>query len=93
MTESTVLIADDHPIFRQGLRKIIEESGEWRVVGEAETGESALRLIEFHDADVALIDIAMPVMDGIEVLRRLAADNHPCLPVIVTSYDESAYLE
>lgn len=93
MDEQTVLIADDHPIFRQGLRKIIEESAGWRVVAEAETGESALRLIEFHNADIALIDIAMPVMDGIEVLRQLAAQGHPCLPIIVTSYDESAYLE
>lgn len=93
MAKQSVLVADDHPIFRQGLRKIIEDTAQWRVVAEAETGESALRLIEFHDVDIALVDIAMPVMDGIEVLRQLGAKQLRCLPIIVTSYDESAYLE
>lgn len=89
----TVLIADDHPIFRQGLRNTIDESKDWHVIAEAETGESALRLIDFHDPDIVLIDIAMPVMDGLEVLRQLKAKDTRCVPVIVTSYDESVYME
>jgi len=89
----TVLIADDHPIFRQGLRNTIDESQDWHVIAEAETGESALRLIDFHTPDIVLIDIAMPVMDGLEVLRQLKAKEARCVPVIVTSYDESAYME
>lgn len=88
-----LLIADDHPIFRAGLKQIVERLGWLRVVAEADAGESALAQIRYLQPDMAILDIAMPGMDGLEVLARLA--EQPAMPavIIVTSYDDRAYME
>jgi DNA-binding NarL/FixJ family response regulator len=65
-----VLIADDHPIFRRGLGHVIESAAQLKLVGEAANGEIALKLIETEMPDVAVLDVDMPVLDGIEVARR-----------------------
>ena len=68
-----VLLADDHSIVRAGLRRIIEESGEMEVVAEAADGQEAIQLVPKTTPDVAVIDISMPGLDGLEVLNRLQA--------------------
>jgi DNA-binding NarL/FixJ family response regulator len=80
MTEARILIADDHPVFRQGLRQIIEAQSDLRVVAEAGDGEEALRLARELKPDVALLDIDMPRLDGFEVARAVRGE---CLPVEV----------
>jgi len=77
-----ILLADDHPIVREGVRRLLEESGELRVVGEASDGHEALRLARKLAPDVALVDLSMPGLDGIELTRELVAE-HPRLKVIV----------
>lgn len=67
-----VLIADDHPIVRKGLRQSIEEDPGLKVIAEAADGESALALIKKHRPQVAVLDIDMPKMDGLQVARELA---------------------
>jgi DNA-binding NarL/FixJ family response regulator len=67
----SILIADDHPLFRKGLRQAIEEDADLTIVGEAGDGETALRLIEETKPDVAVLDIDMPRMNGLQVARAV----------------------
>jgi DNA-binding NarL/FixJ family response regulator len=87
-----VLLADDHSIVRAGLGRIVEESGDMVVVAEAADGWEAIRKAEESRPDVAVIDISMPGLDGLEVISRL---NHryPELPVLVlTMHEEGQYV-
>ncbi|MGA9260493.1 MAG: response regulator transcription factor, partial [Desulfobacterales bacterium] len=64
-----VLLADDHSIVRAGLRRLIEESGDMAVIAEAAGGREALRSVEKEMPDVAVVDISMPGLDGLEVIK------------------------
>ncbi len=87
-----VMLADDHNIVREGLRRIIEESGDIRVVAEAGDGREALRLIREAKPDAAVIDISMPGLDGLEIIGRIR-DEHPALPVLIlTMHEEEQYV-
>ena len=72
MSPLRILLADDHTMVRQGLRKVLEERPEWQVVAEAGDGHEAVRLAELHKPDVAVLDVAMPLLNGIEATRRIA---------------------
>jgi two-component system invasion response regulator UvrY len=86
-----VLIADDHAIVRRGLKQIIEGSGEMLVVAEAESGIDALHKIREIPCDVVLLDISMPDMSGIDVLKQIHAEI-PQLPILILSiYSEDQY--
>lgn len=92
-TQKTLLIADDHPIFRQGMKQILAPIKWLRIIAEAESGDSALTQIKYLKPDLAILDLAMPGMDGLRVLEQ-AKQIHPDLTtIIVTSYDDRAYLE
>lgn len=65
-------VADDHPVYRLGVAKLLESEGDLALVGEASNGMEAILLIERYDPDVLLLDLQMPVMDGIEVLGEIA---------------------
>lgn len=67
----TVVVADDHPIVRRGVIQVFEDEEDLEVVGECEDGETALETIQRTKPDVAIIDLRMPKLDGLEVLRRL----------------------
>ena len=69
-----VVVADDEPLVRQGLRLVLEHDAAAEVVGEAADGEAAMALTREHRPDVVLLDIRMPVLDGIEAARRIVAD-------------------
>jgi DNA-binding NarL/FixJ family response regulator len=66
-----IIMADDHPIVRQGLRRMIETDKSIEILAEGDNGETALKLISEHQPDVAVLDIDMPKMDGFEVVREL----------------------
>jgi len=87
-----VLLADDHAIVRAGLARIVEESGDIEVVAEASDGREALRLVLESPVDVAVIDISMPGLDGLEVAAQLLA-TYPDLPIIIlTMHEEEQYV-
>lgn len=87
-----VLLADDHSIVRAGLRRLIEDSGDIEVIAEAANGEEALREARKALPDVAVVDISMPGMDGLEVLSRLHSQ-YPALPVLIlTMHEEEQYV-
>ena len=69
--EISILIADDHPVFRRGLRLIIQSDQQLRIVAEADDGKAALELIKRSTPDVAVLDVNMPEMTGFDVVREL----------------------
>ena len=87
-----VLIADDHPIFRSGLRSIIEADALLKVIGEAEDGESALACIHTLQPDVAVLDIDMPPPDGLAVARQVQEERLPVETIFLTMHNEEELL-
>jgi DNA-binding NarL/FixJ family response regulator len=87
-TRTSIVIADDHPIFRKGLKQTIEEDATMEVVAEAGDGEAALHLIEQHSADVVVLDIDMPRMSGLQVARAVKDKGLFIAVIILTTYKE-----
>jgi len=88
-----VLIADDHPLFRDGLRGLLESVGDLEVVAEASSGEAAVSLARHLQPDVILMDLQMLGMNGIEATRRIVLDSPRANVLVVTMYedDESVF--
>jgi len=87
-----VLIADDHRLFREGLRQICEIVGGFEVVGEAENGREAIDLARQLEPDVVLMDIQMPVLDGVQATRFIAEQNPAVGVIILTMYRQDHYV-
>jgi NarL family two-component system response regulator LiaR len=83
-----VLIVDDHPLMRQGIRLALRSCPEFTIVGEAGTGEEALRLVERVHPQIILVDLVMPGMDGISTIRALHARVPEASILVLTSYEE-----
>jgi DNA-binding NarL/FixJ family response regulator len=93
-SQITVIIADDHPVFRQGLRQVIEKDQGLKVVAEAEDGEAALEQMRAHQPEVAILDVDMPKLDGFAVVRAAQAERLPTVVVFLTMHkDEDLFNE
>lgn len=88
----SVVLADDHAVVRKGVRDFLEEDGEITVVAEAANGIEALELVGFHRPDVAVLDIQMPGMTGIEVTRQIKVTYPAVKVLILTAYDDDPYV-
>ncbi len=86
MPEITVLIVDDHAVVRQGIQTFLETNPDLEVIGSAEAGPEAIRLAEALSPDVALVDLLLPGMDGVEITRRLRQVSPRTQIVIFTSF-------
>ena len=84
----TVIIADDHPIFRAGVRQSLEKAPDIKVLGEAENGEQALEKIMNLKPRIAILDVQMPIMTGMEVARRVEKLNLPTQVILLTMLDD-----
>jgi DNA-binding NarL/FixJ family response regulator len=82
-----IVVADDHPVVRDGLVAILSAQRDFAVVGEAGTGEEAVRLATEQRADVLLLDLEMPHMDGVEVLQRLRERRSDVRVIVFTAFD------
>ena len=92
MAKIRVLIADDHTVVREGTRRILEQEPDMAVVGEAGDGEEAVNLATSLKPDVAIIDISMPKLDGIEATRRIKATWPSINVLILSAYDDDQFI-
>lgn len=88
-----VLLADDHVVVRAGIRQFLEQSAEIQVVAEASNGQEACEMLELNKPDVAILDIQMPVMSGIEVTRWIRSKRLPVGVLVLTAYDDEPYVQ
>src|ERR1700757_3698570 len=84
-----VVVADDHPLYREGVVRALNASGSVQVVSEAEDGATALQLIKTHRPDVALVDFRMPGMDGSQIAAAIQRDELPTRGLLLSAHDES----
>ena len=85
-----ILVADDHPVVRAGLATLLAGGGDFEVVGEASDGEEAVALAAALRPDVVLMDLRMPVMDGVTAIEELAKRGVPARVLVLTTYDTDA---
>lgn len=88
-----VVVADDHPVMRTGIRNLLDAENDIEVVGEAANGVEALRLVESAKPDVLLLDMEMPGLSGVDVARKIQAANLPVFVLALSAYDDKAYVE
>lgn len=88
-----VILADDHPIIRRGIRRILEKFSDILVIGEAGTGAAAIHLVHELKPDVLLLDIEMPDMKGHQVARELRGCNSPVSILVLSACDDDHFIE
>ncbi len=85
-----VLVVDDHPLVREGIRAMLESADDIEVVGEAGDGAEAVTWAAQHDVDVALMNLHMPNLDGLEATKQIKAQRPETAVVVLTAYDDDA---
>lgn len=88
---TTFLLADDHVLFRQGLAMLIRSQNNWDIVGEASNGDDAVRLVTLLKPDIAVLDVEMPGLNGIEAARRISQATPATRIVALTMYCDAHY--
>jgi DNA-binding NarL/FixJ family response regulator len=86
--QTTILIVDDHPLLRRGVRDVIAENPLYRVIAEASDGDEAIQVVNELKPDVAIVDIDMPRLNGLELLRHFRQMPNPIKAIILTMYKE-----
>ena len=92
MPRLRILLADDHTVVRQGLRRVLEARPEWQVVAEAGDGREAVRLAEETTPDVAILDVAMPLLNGIDAVRQIARKVPGTRLLVLSMHADEAYV-
>jgi len=92
MTTVRIVLADDHTIMRHGLRLVLERQPDFAVVGEANNGREAIDIVVRENPDVAVIDIAMPLLNGIEAAKRIAEERVKTAVVILSMHSDESYI-
>lgn len=92
MARARLLLADDHRMFRQGLRELLERKTDYEIVGEANTGREVLQLVPALRPDIVLLDLQMPEMDGVAVARHLGQAHPEVKIVVLTMYRQDQHL-
>src|SRR5690349_15809638 len=90
-TRLKLLVVDDHPIFRHGVREILGNQAEVQICGEAENARTALQSMRELEPDAALVDVSMPGVNGLELIKLMLAERKDLKIIVVSMYDESLY--
>ena len=89
MNRITLLIVDDHPLFRQGVVDALSLEPDFNVIGQAADGEKALELLRAHSPEIAIVDVNLPGMNGQQVIRQVMLERIPTRILLLTGYDDS----
>ncbi|WP_116771515.1 response regulator transcription factor [Maribacter litoralis] len=93
MSETTrIVLADDHALVRDGIRSLLETESDLEVIGEASNGKEAIDLVAEVDPDILIIDIRMPVMNGIDAVAELTKSKSPVKTIILSMHDSEEYI-
>ena len=92
MGQLRILLADDHTVVRQGLRKVLEDRPDWVVVAEAGNGRDAVKQAEELKPDIAILDVAMPLLNGIEATRQIVKRSPSTRVLVLTMHSDEAYV-
>jgi DNA-binding NarL/FixJ family response regulator len=92
MSDIQIIIADDHTVVRKGTRQILEAEPDFKVIGEAANGEEALQMVASLKPDIAVIDIAMPVLGGIAATKKIKEIRPETAVLILSNYDNDEYV-
>jgi DNA-binding NarL/FixJ family response regulator len=87
------VLADDHPVFRYGVAELLAASGEVDILASVDTGTAAVQAIAEHDPDIAILDIAMPEMNGVAVVRRLVEQGSRTRAIMLSVYESRIYVD
>ena len=87
-----IVLADDHTLFRQGLRRVLEEQSDWQVVAEASDGAEAVRLVLEHEPHIVILDVAMPRLNGVEATRQIVRRLPEIRVLILSMYSDDLYI-
>jgi DNA-binding NarL/FixJ family response regulator len=87
-----ILLADDHTVVRQGLRKVLEERADWKVIAEAGDGREAVRQAEQLKPDIAILDVAMPLLNGVEATRQIVKHVPSVRVLVLSMHADEAYV-
>src|SRR5947209_8059450 len=87
-----IVLADDHTILRNGLRLLLERHVDFAVVGEASNGREAVDLVVQHPPEVVIMDIAMPILNGIEAAKRISASQPKTAVIILSVHSDESYI-
>src|SRR6478672_5364720 len=88
MNPIKILLVDDQPLFREGLRTLLSIHSDFEVVGEAGNGQEAINLVRSTGASVVLMDLQMPILDGVEATRKLHHEQPGCRVIVLTTFDD-----
>lgn len=92
MAQIRIILADDHTIIRSGLRLLLEQQADFKVMAEAGDGREAVALVEQHHPEIAILDIGMPELNGIEATRQIATENPATHVVILSMHSDEGYV-
>src|SRR5450755_2447104 len=93
MKRITILLAEDHMIVREGFRKMLELENDLEVIGEAQDGRRAVALVKKLRPDVVLMDIAMPLLNGLEATRQVLKDQPDSKVIMLSAHSDDAYVK
>lgn len=88
-----IIIADDHQVVRAGIRRLLSIEKTIQIIDEASNGEEAVQLVKYYKPDVALLDIFMPKLTGIEAVKKIKMENPEVFVIMLTAYEDSEHLE
>lgn len=89
---TTIVLADDHPIVRQGLRALLEDEPGYKIIGEAEDGPATIELVERLKPDVLIVDVTMPGLNGLEVTRCVRRSAPKTQVVVLSTHSKESYV-